>query len=145
MTIQDRNATIRCPHCGTLNRVNLARAGDRPRCGQCKTPMLLDRPLKATGADLDRTLASSPVPLLVDFYADWCGPCHMIAPLLDKIAADRAGTALVLKVDTEASPELAQRFAIRGLPTVVAFRQGKETGRQVGAAAREAYERLLGD
>jgi thioredoxin 2 len=139
-----RKATVRCPHCTTLNRVDLDRAHDGPKCGSCHKPILLDRPIKATRADFDQTIGSSPVPILVDFYADWCGPCHMIAPSLDAIASARTGTALVLKVDTEADPELAARFGIRGLPTVVAFRDGKESGRQVGAAPREAFERLLG-
>jgi thioredoxin 2 len=138
------NAIIRCPLCGTLNRVDLDRANAGPRCGSCRKPILLDRPLPATQSDFDRTIGSSPVPVLVDFYADWCGPCHMIAPHLEAIAAARAGKALVLKVDSDAEPGLAARFGIRGLPTVVAFRDGKETGRQVGAASREAYEQLLG-
>jgi thioredoxin 2 len=70
------NATIRCPHCTTLNNIDLHRAGDRPRCGSCRNPILLDRPLRATLADFDRTIGSTAVPILVDFYADWCGPCH---------------------------------------------------------------------
>jgi thioredoxin 2 len=144
MPDQPRKATIRCPHCGTLNSIDLNRAADGPKCGSCHQPILLDRPLKATESDFDRTIASSAVPVLVDFYADWCGPCHMIAPHLDAIAAARAGNALVLKVDSDAEPGLSARFGIRGLPTVVAFRNGKESGRQVGAAPREAYDRLLG-
>jgi thioredoxin 2 len=144
MADQPRKTTLRCPHCGTLNSLDLNRAADGPRCGSCRTPILLDRPLKATEADFDRTVSSSPVPILVDFFADWCGPCHMIAPHLDAIAAARRGQALVLKVDSDAEPGLAARYGVRGLPTVVAFRNGKEVGRQVGAAPREAYERLLG-
>jgi thioredoxin 2 len=144
MTTDNLKVTIRCPHCATQNRVNLGRVDDKPKCGHCGTPILLDRPLKTTQADFEATISSAPVPVLVDFYADWCGPCHMIAPALDAIASDRAGKALVLKVDTEADPQLAARFSVRGLPTVVAFRDGKETGRQVGAGPRELYERLLG-
>ena len=136
-------ATLRCPHCATLNSIDLNRAHNGPRCGSCQKPILLDRPLKATQADFDRTLGSTSVPILVDFFADWCGPCHMIAPHLDAIAADRVGRALVLKVDTEADPGLAARFGVRGLPTVVAFKSGKEIGRQVGAGLREVFEQLL--
>ena len=144
MPDQPLKATIRCPHCSTLNSIDLNRAADHPRCGSCGKPILLDRPLKATQADFDRTVGSAPVPVLVDFFADWCGPCHMIAPHIDAIAADRVGRALVLKVDTEADPQLAARFGIRGLPTVVAFKNGKEIGRQVGAGPREVFEQLLG-
>lgn len=84
------------------------------------------------------------MPVLVDFYADWCGPCHMMAPTLDALASDRKGLILVLKVDTEKDPALATRFDIRGLPTVVAFKYGKESGRQVGVASRAILERLIG-
>ena len=144
MSDQPHKATLRCPHCGTLNSIDLNRATAGPRCGSCHKPILLDRPVKATQSDFDRTIASAAVPVLVDFYADWCGPCHMIAPHLDAIAAAHAGKALVLKVDSDAEPALAAKFRIRGLPTVVSFRNGKEVGRQVGAGPREVFERLLG-
>lgn len=140
----DEKLTLRCHFCQTWNRVLAAKAADRPKCGNCGRPLLLDRPYILIDEAFDRTIAESDLPVLVDFFADWCGPCHMIAPHLDAIASDRVGKALVLKVDTEADPALASRFAIRGLPTVVAFRDGKEVGRQVGAAPREVYEKLLG-
>jgi thioredoxin 2 len=139
-----RKVTVRCSSCGRMNRVDLNRLANGPKCGGCGTPLPLDRPLHATGADFDQTIGSAEVPVLVDFYADWCGPCHMMAPTLDALAADKKGQVLVLKVDTEKDPALATRFDIRGLPTVVAFKDGKESGRQVGVAQRPVLERLLG-
>jgi thioredoxin 2 len=139
-----RKVTVRCPSCGRMNRVDLNRLANGPKCGGCGKPLHLDRPLPATGADFDQTISSAEVPVLVDFYADWCGPCHMMAPTLDALAADKKGQVLVLKVDTEKDPALATRFDIRGLPTVVAFKDGKESGRQVGVAQRPVLERLLG-
>jgi len=103
----------------------------------------LDRPLKVSAADFDQTVSTAQVPVLVDFYADWCGPCHMMAPTLDALAGERQGEVLVLKVDTERDPDLARRFHIQGLPTVVAFRDGKEAGRQVGVADRATLDQLI--
>jgi thioredoxin 2 len=142
-TTATRKITVRCPLCGKLNRVDLNKLANGPRCGGCGKPLQLDRPLPATAADFDQTIGTAEVPILVDFYADWCGPCHMLAPTLDTLANDRKGQILVLKVDTEKDPALAARFDIRGLPTVVAFREGKESGRQVGVAPRGAYDRLV--
>lgn len=134
---------VRCAFCETVNRVDLARLGDRPKCAKCGRPMLLDRPQKVTDADFQRIVDGSSVPVVVDFYADWCGPCHAMAPILDEFAASRLGEVLVLKLDTEASPATAGRFAIRGLPTVVSFRGGQELRRHVGLASREVLEGLV--
>jgi thioredoxin 2 len=143
-TTTTRKVTIRCPFCGRLNRVDLNKMAHGPKCGGCGTPLQLDRPLHATAGDFDQTIGTAEVPVLVDFYADWCGPCHMMAPTLDALASDRKGQVLVLKVDTEKDPALATRFDVRGLPTVVAFKDGKETGRQVGVASRPVLDRLIG-
>ena len=139
-----RKVTIRCPSCERLNRVDLNKMANGPKCGGCAKPLPLDRPLHATAADFDQTISTAEVPVLVDFYADWCGPCHMMAPTLDAMARDRKGEVLVLKVDTEKDPALATRYDVRGLPTVVAFKEGKETGRQVGVAPRPVLDRLIG-
>ena len=124
--------TVRCGFCLTLNRVDLARAADRPTCGECQRPMLLDRPVKVTEEDFERTVLDAPVPVLVDFYADWCGPCKMVAPIVDEIAKAHEGSLLVAKVDSDRAPGLSQQLGIRGIPTLITFSEGKESGRVVG-------------
>ena len=136
-------ATVPCPFCGKLNRVDLARLAAGPRCGSCKRPLLLDRPVPVSEEAFDPVLAGTDVPVLVDFYADWCGPCKMLAPIVDELAGSRAGSLLVLKLDTDRYPAIQQRFGIRGIPTLIAFRAGKETGRHVGLANRQQLEALL--
>lgn len=140
---QGPTATIRCSFCGDLNRVEMERAADRPRCGHCERPMLLDRPLRVGGDDLEDLVSSSQVPVLVDFFADWCGPCKVMAPLLDELAAEQLGNVLVVKVDTDASPNLAARLDIRGIPTLILYRQGQEVARQTGAVPKEALAAML--
>lgn len=115
-----------------MNRVDVRRAGDRPKCGECSKPMLLDRPVKVAQADFDRTVLGADVPVLVDFYADWCGPCKMVAPLMDEIAHQRVGSMLVVKVDTDAAPDVAMRYDIRSIPTLVLFEGGDEVERSLG-------------
>lgn len=128
-----KRATIGCPFCDVLNRVDLARLAQQPKCGGCGRPLLLDRPHRVAGPALDRILADTDIPVLVDFYADWCGPCKVMAPLLDDVARTRRGELLVAKLDTDRYPELAARYEIRGIPTLIAFVRGREAGRQVGA------------
>jgi thioredoxin 2 len=134
VTVSDAGAlvTLRCPFCLKLNRVDLGKAPDRPKCGSCGKPMLLDRPVRVSEEDFERTVLDATGPVIVDFFADWCGPCKVMAPLLDEIARDRIGKLLVVKVDSDRAPGLSQRFAIRGIPTLIAFQNGKEVDRQVG-------------
>lgn len=131
-TTTERPVTVRCPICDKLNRVDLARLGAGPKCAECGRPLHLDRPIHVRAEDFDHTVRAASVPVLVDFYADWCGPCRAMAPLLDDFAAAQQGEVLVAKVNTDANPELAQRFGIRGIPTMIAFRNGGEVGRHVG-------------
>jgi thioredoxin 2 len=115
-----------------------------PKCANCGRPLLLDRPLKVSEADLEQTLKRSSVPVLVDFYADWCGPCKMMAPTLDDFTRQHAGEILVLKLDTDASPAVSARFGIRGIPTIIVFQGGLERARHVGAADLKTLEGLVG-
>ena len=141
--LESRSATLRCSFCLKLNSVDVGRASDRPKCGQCGRPFLLDRPVKIAGDDLERVVADADVPVLVDFYADWCGPCKIMAPVLDSFAADHTGEILVGKVDTEAAPEVSARYGIRGIPTLILYRDGTEVGRQTGAVARPGLDQLV--
>ncbi len=124
--------TLRCPFCLTLNTVDLGKSGDRPKCGNCAKPLLLDRPVKVSGEDFDRTVLGSEAPVLVDFYADWCAPCKYVAPLMDELAQTHEGTLLVAKIDTDQAPDLSQKWGIRSIPTVILFKDGEEVGRSVG-------------
>ena len=138
-----KTVTLPCAFCGKLNRIDLARASAGPKCASCGRPFVLDRPVKVTDADFDRVIADAAVPVLVDFYADWCGPCKIMAPLLDEIARKRMGELLVAKLDTDRNPEVSQRFVIRGIPTLVLFKGGREARRKVGAAPRAELEALI--
>lgn len=138
-----RKATVRCALCGTLNRVDLARVDQHPICGSCKKPILLDRPMALTDADFDRVVNEAEVPVVVDFYADWCGPCKMMAPIFDEFAREHRGQALVAKMDTDRDPVASQRLNVRGIPTLIVFDQGKEVARQVGAVPKARLEELL--
>jgi thioredoxin 2 len=137
-------ATTPCPACGTLNRTDLGRLARGPRCGSCRAPLDLARPVAVDAGSFDAVVNGSDAPVLVDFYADWCGPCRIVAPAVEALARSRAGSVVVLKVDTDRSPALSERLGIRGIPTLIAFRNGRETGRHVGVAQRAQLEALVG-
>ena len=136
--------TVRCQFCDTWNRVVAERASDRPKCGKCGKPMLHRSPDRAQRRDVRAHDHRERNPGLVDFYADWCGPCKIMAPSVDQLAAENQGKLLVAKLDTDRAPKTAQSFNIRSIPTTILFRAGKEANRLTGAAPLKALKQLAG-
>ena len=134
---------VGCPSCERLNRIPAARMSERARCAACKAPLLpLQKPIAIrSAAEFDELVGGAQLPVLVDFWAAWCGPCRTVAPELEKLARDRAGRVVVAKVDTDALPEVAGRFGIRSIPTLVLMREGHEAKRVSGAMPASAIER----
>ena len=142
-TTATKHLTLRCQFCETWNRIDAARAADRPKCGKCGKPMLLDRPFPLNDETFARTIEGAEVPVLVDFYADWCGPCKMMAPSVDEIAATYQGRALVAKLDTDRAQRTASSFNLRGRPTTLVFKGGKAGARQTGAVPKPMLAKML--
>jgi thioredoxin 2 len=126
---------VPCPACAQSNRLPAARVHQRARCAACKEPLLpASKPVAIrSSTDFDELVRDSPLPVLVDFWAIWCGPCRTVGPELERLAQQRIGSVVVAKVDTDALPDLAERFRIRSIPTMVLFREGKEAKRLSGA------------
>jgi thioredoxin 2 len=122
---------IRCPHCGRRNRVPAVASGT-PRCGHCHEPLpwIVD----AGDASFAQVVEAASVPVLVDFWAPWCGPCRMVSPALQQLAGEMPGKLKLVKVNVDDSPRLQQRFGVQSIPTLMVFRGGKITARQAGAA-----------
>jgi thioredoxin 2 len=133
-----------CAACGAKNRTPIGHLADEGHCGSCKAalPPIAD-PIDATPELFDQVVGGSQVPVLVDFWAEWCGPCRMAAPHVKKLAHDLAGQAVVLKVDTDAHPELAARYDVRGIPNFVVFKGGKVVNQQAGLAPPAEMRRWI--
>ena len=145
LELDDRGVIVACGSCGKKNRLAFERLDDPVQCGECKQPINAPaEPIEMkSSADFDQLIAKASVPVLVDYWAPWCGPCRMVAPELQKVAARQAGRALVVKVNTDELSDLGQRFGIRSIPTLAVFGGGKELARESGARPAEAIEAFI--
>ena len=146
LELDDRGILVTCPACSQRNRVKFERLADSVRCGNCKQQLSATSvPLDVSSvADFDTLVAKSSVPIVVDYWAPWCGPCRMVAPELAKVAARSAGRFLVVKVNTDALAELGERYKIRSIPTMAVFGGGREIARTTGARPAAEIEAFVG-
>jgi thioredoxin 2 len=134
---------ISCPKCGAKNRVDPAQTADAI-CGRCKTPLTAEaHPVYVTDQNFADEVESSPLPMLVDFWAGWCGPCRLIAPTIEQLAKELSGKVRMGKLDVDANQRVSARFGVRSLPTMIVFKDGKEVDRLIGAQSKEAILRRL--
>jgi len=131
---------IGCPNCATLNRVPPERLAEGPKCGKCKAALLDGKPVPVSEASFDAAVLRTELPVVVDFWADWCGPCHAMAPGFERAAAELKPRVRFAKLDTEAAPGIAARYGIRGIPTLILFQAGKEAARVSGAMDARAIQ-----
>ena len=124
---------ITCAHCGTTNRVPANRLGEDPTCGRCGQALLTGEPVELTDANFDAVVSKTDLPVVVDFWAPWCGPCRMMAPAFEQAASQLKGRALLVKVNSDDNPHTASRFGIRSIPTLVKLDHGRELDRRSGA------------
>jgi len=146
-TVDEKGILMACPACRTRNRLAWKRLAGTGRCGRCQGPLPgPSLPLQlASEAQFDAIIVQSALPVLVDFWAEWCGPCKMLAPELERLAGQAGNAFLVAKVDTEALPGLAARFAIRSIPSLVLFQKGRELARTAGLQPAQALRAFIGN
>lgn len=139
----DESLQVVCPHCNVVNRVPPARLAEGGNCGKCKQALFTGRPIALDGANFERHVGASDIPLVVDFWAPWCAPCRAMAPQFEKAAAQLEPNMRLAKVNTEEEQGIAARFGVRSIPTLIVFRRGRELARQAGAIDEAALIRWV--
>ena len=137
------NLQVVCGHCGAINRVPSARMDDNPSCGRCKRPLFAGVPVELTASTFGPMISQTDIPVLVDFWAPWCGPCRMMAPAYAQAAKVLEPKIRVAKLDTEQAPQVASQLAIRSIPTLILFRGGREIARHSGAVDLATLKRWV--
>jgi len=144
-TAPDGKHRIVCQHCNGVIGVPADRLADGPRCPRCHTPLFDGHPIELTDANFDQHVGKSDVPVVVDFWAPWCAPCRMMAPAFAEVASRMEPAARFAKLDTDVSQQVAARYGIRSIPTLIVFKAGREVARQPGAMASAQLMRWVGD
>lgn len=132
-----------CPHCSALNRVPAQKLGDHPSCGKCHDPLISGHPVNVTDQNFSRFLEKNDLPLIVDFWANWCGPCKNFAPVFSQVASEMSTQVTFGKLDTEAQQYTASRYQIRSIPTLMLFHHGREIARLSGALPKPQFTQWL--
>jgi len=146
MSAKTETQMVPCPECGATNRVPLEKVKNdlQPICGRCKTPLAVSaHPSIVTDSNFATEVEQSPLPVLLDMWAPWCGPCRMIAPVIEQLAAEFAGRVRVGKLNTDENPMTASRFSVRSIPTLLVLKEGREVDRIVGAVPKQEIVRRL--
>jgi thioredoxin 2 len=136
---------VKCPKCGANNRVSIGVTTKQPVCGRCKNPLppALSKPVTVTDANFQELVGNSPLPVLLDLWAAWCGPCRIIAPTIDQLAEELAGKVLVGKLNVDENKSTAANFSVQGIPTLLILQNGREVERIVGVESKESILRRL--
>jgi len=132
-----------CPHCNSINRIPAERMQERPKCGHCAAPLVDGKPVELNAGNFTQMITKSDLPVVVDFWAPWCGPCKMMAPAFSEAAGRFAGTAVLAKLNTEDEQVIGARYNIRSIPTLIVFRGGREVARQSGAMDLGNLQRFI--